>query len=110
MERGSVELPTEILQAVAWDAPHRRDGGHGHFRVEIGSALTFTVESDRSPGVQDRDRNPRDFFGSPLDMFDARRQAPLAACALSVRTVVEVCLDGWGHRHESVGMSPTGAP
>ncbi|APE26020.1 MULTISPECIES: hypothetical protein [Streptomyces] len=103
VERGSPELPTEVLRAVAWDALHRRDGRHGRISVEIGSGLSFTVESDQRPSADERG-----FFGSLLDMFDMQRWAPSAAAALSVRTVIEVWLDGCGYRQELVGMDPTG--
>ncbi|MFF9505086.1 hypothetical protein [Streptomyces sp. NPDC014656] len=109
VERGSPELPTEVLRAVAWDALHRRDGRHGQISVEIGSDLSFTVESDQRPSSDERERYLPEFFGSLLDMFDMERWAPSAAAALSVRTVIEVWLDGCGYRQELVGMDPTGS-
>ncbi|MFJ7586696.1 hypothetical protein ACIQZO_04705 [Streptomyces sp. NPDC097617] len=107
-EQGSPELPTEVLRAVARDALHRRDGRHGQIGVEIGSDLSFTVESDQHPSSDQRERILPRFFGSLLDMFDMRRWAPSAAAALSVRTVVEIWLDGHGYRQELVGTAPTG--
>lgn len=104
VDQGSPELPTEVLRAVAWDALHRRDGRHGQISVEIGSDLSFTVESDQRPGADERERLLSGFFGSLLDMFDMQRWAPSAAAALSVRTVIEVWLDGHGYRQELVGM------
>lgn len=109
VERGSPELPTEVLRAVTWDALHRRDGRHGQISVEIGSDLSFTVESDQRPSSDERERLLPEFFGSLLDMFDMERWAPSAAAALSVRTVIEVWLDGHGYRQELVGMDPTGS-
>ncbi|WP_405861332.1 hypothetical protein OG361_38885 [Streptomyces sp. NBC_00090] len=108
VDQGSPELPTGVLRAVAWDALHRRDGRHGQISVEIGSDLSFTVESDQRPSTDERERLLPGFFGSLLDMFDMRRWAPSAAAALSVRTVIEVWLDGHGYRQELVGMDPTG--
>lgn len=109
VEQGSPELPTEVLRAVAWDALHRRDGRHGQISVEIGSDLSFTVESDQRPSADERERHLPRFFGSLLDMFDLQRWAPSAAAALCVRTVMEVWLDGHGYSQELVGMDPTGA-
>ncbi|MEV6201526.1 hypothetical protein AB0M64_16355 [Streptomyces sp. NPDC051771] len=109
VERGSPELPTEVLRAVAWDGLHRRDGRHGQISVEIGSDLSFTVESDQRPSSDERERPLPEFFGSLLDMFDMEHWAPSAAAALSVRTVIEVWLDGHGYRQELVGMDPTGS-
>ncbi|MFF5715164.1 hypothetical protein [Streptomyces sp. NPDC012756] len=108
VEQDSPELPTEVLRAVAWDALHRRDGKHGQISVEIGSDLSFTVESDQRPSADERERHLPGFSGSLLDMFDTQRWAPSAAAALSVRTVIEVWLDGHGYRQELVGMDPTG--
>ncbi|UQW99278.1 hypothetical protein [Streptomyces sp. RerS4] len=108
VEQDSPELPTEVLRAVAWDALHRRDGRHGQMSVEIGSDLSFTVESDQCPSVDERGRLLPGFFGSLLDMFGVQRWAPSAAAALSVRTVIEVWLDAHGYRQELVGMDPTG--
>ncbi|KRC94102.1 hypothetical protein [Streptomyces sp. Root264] len=108
VEQGSPELPTEVLRAVVWDALHRRDGRHGQISVEIGSDLSFTVESDQRPSVDEQERLLPGFFGSLLDMFDMQRWAPSAAAALSVRTVIEVWRDGHGYRQELVGMDPTG--
>ncbi|ELP70159.1 hypothetical protein ACKI1I_20475 [Streptomyces turgidiscabies] len=109
VEQGSPELPTEVLRAVAWDALHRRDGRHGQISVEIGSDLGFTVESDQRPSSDERERLVPAFFGSLLDMFDMQRWAPSAAAALSVRTVIEVWLDGHGYRQELAGMDSTGS-
>ncbi|MFC9261314.1 hypothetical protein ACFT25_16035 [Streptomyces hydrogenans] len=108
VEQGSPELPTEVLRAVAWDALHCCDGRHGQVSVEIGSDLSFTVESDQRSSPDERERLLPEFFGSLLDMFDMRRWAPSAAAALSVRTVIEVWLDGRGYRQELAGMDPTG--
>ncbi|MFI2780272.1 hypothetical protein [Streptomyces sp. ALB3] len=108
VDQDSPELPTEVLRAVAWDALHRRDGRHGQISVEIGSDLSFTVESDQRPSADERERLLPELFGSLLDMFDVQRWAPSAAAALSVRTVIEVWLDGHGYRQELVGMDPTG--
>ncbi|MCT9011142.1 hypothetical protein [Streptomyces rhizosphaerihabitans] len=108
VDQGSPEFPTEVLRAVAWDALHRRNGRHGQISVEIGSDLSFTVESDQRPSADERERPLPGFFGSLLDMFDMQRWAPSAAAALSVRTVIEVWLDGHGYRQELVGMEPTG--
>ncbi|MFE1875654.1 hypothetical protein ACFW9N_33115 [Streptomyces sp. NPDC059496] len=108
VDQGSPELPTEVLRAVAWDALHRRDGRHGRISIEIGSDLSFTVESDQRPGADAQERLLPRFFGSLLDLFDMQRWAPSAAAALSVRTVIEVSLDGRGLRQELVGMAPTG--
>ncbi|MER5312986.1 hypothetical protein ABT034_35065 [Streptomyces sp. NPDC002773] len=107
-DQDSSELPTEVLRAVAWDALHRRDGRHGRISVEIGSDLSFTVESDQRPSADERERLLPEFFGSLLDMFDMQRWAPSAAAALSVRTVIEVWLDGHGYRQELAGMDLTG--
>ncbi|MEU7965413.1 hypothetical protein AB0D09_18310 [Streptomyces sp. NPDC049097] len=106
VEQGSPELPTEVLRAVAWDALHRRDGRHGQISVEIGSDLSFTVESDQRPSADERERLLPEFFGSLLDIFDMQRWAPSAAAALSARTVIEVWLDGRGYRQELAGMDP----
>ncbi|WP_121701578.1 hypothetical protein [Streptomyces sp. E5N298] len=108
VDQGSPELPTEVLRAVAWDALHRRDGRHGQISIEIGSDVSFTVESDQRPGVDERERLLPGFFGSLLDVFDMQRWAPSAAAALSVRTVIEVWLDGHGYRQALVGMDPNG--
>ncbi|MFE5589220.1 hypothetical protein [Streptomyces sp. NPDC056549] len=108
VDRDSAGLPIEVLQAVAWDALHRRDGTHGQISVEIESDLSFTVESDQRPSADEQEELLPRFFGSLLDMFDMRRWAPSAAAALSVRTVIEVWLDGHGYRQELVGMDPTG--
>ncbi|WP_432017724.1 hypothetical protein [Streptomyces hydrogenans] len=108
VDQDSPELPTEVLRAVAWDALHRRDGRHGQISVEIGSDLSFTVESDQRPSADERERLLPEFFGSLLDMFGMQRWAPSAAAALSVRTLIEVWLDGHGYRQELVGMDPTG--
>ncbi|MCX4804274.1 hypothetical protein OG594_21955 [Streptomyces sp. NBC_01214] len=108
VDQGSPELPTEVLRAVAWDALHRRDGRHGRISIEIGSDLSFTVESDQRPSADAQERRAPRFFGSLLDMFDRQRWAPSAAAALSVRTVIEVWRDGHGLRQELVGMAPTG--
>ncbi|MFJ6486430.1 MULTISPECIES: hypothetical protein [unclassified Streptomyces] len=108
VERGSPELPTEVVRAVAWDALHRRDGRHGQISVEIGSDLSFTVESDQRPGADATEMLLPGFFGSLLDTFDTQRWAPSAAAALSVRTVIEAWLGGHGHRQELVGMDPIG--
>ncbi|MFD9623978.1 hypothetical protein ACFWB2_43240 [Streptomyces virginiae] len=108
VDQGSPELPTEVLRAVAWDGLHRRDGRHGQISVEIGSDLSFTVESDQRPDADARERLLPGVFGSLLDMFDMQRWAPSAAAALSIRTVIEVWLDGHGYRQELLGMDPTG--
>ncbi|MFD9053482.1 hypothetical protein [Streptomyces zaomyceticus] len=110
VDQGSPELPTEVLRTVAWDALHCRGGRHGQMSVEIGSDLSFTVESDQCPSTDARERPLPGFFGSLLDMFDMQRWAPSAAAALSVCTVIEVWLDGRGYRQELVGMEPTGPP
>ncbi|MFD0076372.1 hypothetical protein ACFVIY_28445 [Streptomyces sp. NPDC127166] len=107
VEQGSPELPTEVLRAVAWDALHCRDGKHGQISVEIGSDLSFTVESDQRPSADERERLLPEFSGSLLDLFDMQRWAPSAAGALSVRTVIEVWLDGHGYRQQLAGMEPT---
>ncbi|MDT0455020.1 hypothetical protein RM550_04595 [Streptomyces sp. DSM 41527] len=103
--RDSPELPTEVLQTVAWDALHHDDGTHGRISVEIRSDLSFTVEDDR--------RHTADELGNPLpgffnSLFDKERWAPAAAAALSVRTIIEVWLDGRGFRQELAGSAPTG--
>ncbi|MFZ3467600.1 hypothetical protein ACODT3_39405 [Streptomyces sp. 4.24] len=56
VERDSPELPTEVLQRVVWDALHRRDGTHGQISVEITTDLSFTVEDDQLPSVDERQR------------------------------------------------------
>ncbi|MFC5901230.1 hypothetical protein [Streptomyces zhihengii] len=103
--RESPELPTEILQQVVWDALHHRDGTHGQVRVEIESDLVFSVEDDqRRPGDEQGKPLPG-FFGS---LLDEERWAPATAAALSVRTVVEVRLDGRGFRQELAGALSAG--
>ncbi|WP_432060030.1 hypothetical protein [Streptomyces sp. S1] len=108
--QGSPELPTEVLRTVVWDALHRPDGSHGRIGVEIESDLVFTVESDQHPNTAGKERDvPRpEFFGSLLDMVGTERRTPAAAAALSVRTVVEVWLDGVGYLQELAGTAPTG--
>ncbi|MFC8717832.1 hypothetical protein [Kitasatospora sp. NPDC057198] len=104
--RGSPGLLTEILQQAVWDALHHRDGTHGRIGVQIGSDPDFTVEDDRPRAVDGWGNPLPGFFGS---LLDRDRQVPAAAAALSVRTVVEVRLDGRGHRQELVGTTATGA-
>lgn len=106
VERDSPELPTEVLQQVVWDALHRHDGTHGQIGVEIASDLCFTVEDDRLHSADERRRPLHGFFES---LLDKDRWAPAAAAALSVRTVIEVWLDGRGYRQELAGAAPTGA-
>ncbi|MGF0174519.1 hypothetical protein ACQF36_29670 [Streptomyces sp. Marseille-Q5077] len=103
--RDSPELPTEVLQQVVWDALHHRDGAHGQIRVEIESDLTFTVEDDQRRTADERGRPLPGFFGS---LLDKERWAPAAAAVLSVRTVVEVRLDGRGFRQELIGTMAAG--
>jgi DNA gyrase/topoisomerase IV subunit B len=104
--RDSPELPTEILQQVVWDALHHRDGTHGQISVEIGSDLVFSVEDDQRRTADERGTPLPGFFGS---LLDKERWAPAAAAVLSVRTVVEVRLDGRGFRQELAGAVATGA-
>ncbi|MFB6508014.1 hypothetical protein ACFYXP_29645 [Streptomyces sp. NPDC002466] len=106
VERDSPELPTEVLQRVVWDALHRRDGTHGQISVEITSDLSFTVEDDQLHGADERRRPLPGFYES---LLDKDRWAPAAAAALSVRTIVEVWLDGHGYRQELHGVAPAGA-
>ncbi|MGW1818656.1 hypothetical protein ACWCQM_34480 [Streptomyces sp. NPDC002125] len=105
VDKGSPELPTEVLQQVVWDALHHSDGTHGQISVEIGSDLSFVVEDDRRHAADEQGRPLPGFFDSLLDQ---RRWAPAAAAALSVRTVVEVWLDGRGYRQELAQATPIG--
>ncbi|WP_063785380.1 hypothetical protein [Streptomyces resistomycificus] len=105
VERNSPELPTEVLQRGVWDALHRRDGTHGQISVEITSDLSFTVEDDQPHSVDERRRPLPGFCAS---LLDKDRWAPAAAAALSVRTVVEVWLDGHGYCQELAGVAPVG--
>jgi DNA gyrase/topoisomerase IV subunit B len=105
VDRDSAALPTEVLQRVAWDAMHRRDGTRGQISVTITSDLGFTVEDERPHSADERGRPLPGFFGS---LLDEDRWAPAAAAALSVRTVIEVWLDGLGYRQELAGAVPTG--
>ncbi|AWZ08236.1 MULTISPECIES: hypothetical protein [unclassified Streptomyces] len=105
VERDSPELPTEVLQRVVWDALHRRDGMHGQISVEITSDLSFTVEDDQLRSVDEEQRLLPGFCES---LLDKDRWAPAAAAALSVRTVIEVWLDGRGHHQELAGVAPVG--
>ncbi|MFC6599848.1 hypothetical protein [Kitasatospora paranensis] len=104
--KDSPELPTEVLQQVVWDALHHGAGVHGRISVEIGSDLSFTVEDARHRSAVEQGRPVPGFFGS---LLDKGRWAPAAAAALSVRTVVEVWLDGRGFRQELAGATPVGA-
>ncbi|MFC9244918.1 hypothetical protein ACFT7S_13040 [Streptomyces sp. NPDC057136] len=104
--RHSPELPTEVLQRVVWDALHHGDGTHGRISVEITADLGFTVEDNRRHSVDEQGRPLPGFFDS---LLDKERRVPAAAAALSVRTVVEVWLDGRGYRQELAGTTPTGA-
>ncbi|MFF5960856.1 ATP-binding protein [Streptomyces luteogriseus] len=106
VERGSPELPTEVLQRVVWDALHRRDGTHGQISVEITADLSFTVEDDQ---IHSADRRRRPLPGFYESLLDKDRWAPAAAAALSVRTVIEVWLNSHGYRQELAGAAPTGA-
>ncbi|MFE5923625.1 hypothetical protein [Streptomyces sp. NPDC056468] len=106
VERDSPELPTEVLQGVVWDALHRRDGTHGQISVEITSDLSFTVEDDQLHSADERRRPLPGFYQS---LLDKDRWAPAAAAALSVRTGIEVWLDGHGYRQELAGAAPTSA-
>ncbi|MFJ4467467.1 hypothetical protein ACIP2X_08215 [Streptomyces sp. NPDC089424] len=103
--RESPELPTEILQQVVWDALHHRDGTHGQISVEIESDLAFSVEDDQRRTGDERGRPVPGFFGS---LVDKERWAPAAAAVLSVRTVVEVRLNGRGFRQELAGAVSAG--
>ncbi|MEU4469391.1 hypothetical protein AB0G20_37830 [Streptomyces sp. NPDC024017] len=103
VERDSAELPTEVLQRVVWDAMHHRDGTHGQVSVEITSDLSFTVEDERTHSADEWGRPLPGFYGS---LLDKDRWAPAAAAALSVRTVIEVWLDGQGYRQELAGAVP----
>ncbi|MFF8785217.1 hypothetical protein [Streptomyces sp. NPDC015125] len=103
--RDSPELPTEVLQTVVWDALHRGDGTHGRIRVEVVSDLSFTVVDDRRPTIDELGNPLPGFFNS---LLDKERWAPAAAAALSVRTVIEVWLEGRGFRQELAGSVPTG--
>nr|WSX75783.1 hypothetical protein OH826_19180 [Streptomyces sp. NBC_00899] len=103
--RESPELPTEILQQVVRDALHHRDGTHGQISVEIETDLVFSVEDDQRRTSDERGRPVPGFFGS---LLDKERWAPAAAAVLSVRTVVEVRLDGRGFRQALAGAVPTG--
>ncbi|MEV0528591.1 hypothetical protein AB0I66_34740 [Streptomyces sp. NPDC050439] len=103
--RDSPELPTEVLQQVIWDALHHRDGTHGQISVEIGSDLSFTVEDDQHRIADEHGRPVPGFLDSPIDK---ERWVPAAAAALSVRTVVEVRLDGRGYRQELTGTAAIG--
>ncbi|QNS08388.1 ATP-binding protein [Streptomyces xanthii] len=100
VERDSAELPTEVLQRVVWDAMHHRDGTQGQISVEITSDLSFTVEDERSHSADERGKPLPGFYGS---LLDKDRWAPAAAAALSVRTVIEVWLDGQKYRQELAG-------
>lgn len=104
--KDSPELPTEVLQKVVWDALHHGDGAHGQISVEIGSDLSFTVEDDQRRTVDEQGRPLPGFFES---LLDKGRWEPAAAAALSVRTVVEVWLDGRGYCQELAGATPVGA-
>ncbi|WP_406099699.1 hypothetical protein [Streptomyces sp. NBC_01013] len=106
VSRGSPELPTEVLQQAVWDALHHRDGTHGRISVEIESDLNFTVEDDQRRAADEQGRPLPGFFGS---LLGKERWAPAAAAVLSVRTVVEVWLDGRGYRQELAGATPTGS-
>ncbi|MER5935317.1 hypothetical protein [Streptomyces sp. NPDC002054] len=90
---------------MVWDALHRRDGTHGQISVEITSDLSFTVEDDQLHSVDERQRLLPGFYES---LLDKDRWAPAAAAALSVRTFIEVWLDGHGHRQELAGVAPVG--
>ncbi|MFG2593646.1 hypothetical protein [Streptomyces sp. NPDC048438] len=103
--RDSPELPTEILQQVVWDALHHRNCTHGQISVEIGSDLVFNVEDDQRRTADERGTPLPGFFGS---LLDKERWAPAAAAVLSVRTVVEVRLDGRGFRQELAGAVTAG--
>jgi DNA gyrase/topoisomerase IV subunit B len=106
VDRGSPELPTEVLQRVVWDALHHSDGTHGQIIVETGSDLGFTVEDDQRPAADEQGRPLPGLCGS---LLGKERWAPAAAAALSVRAVVEVRLDGRGYRQELVGTKGMGA-
>ncbi|MFB8118201.1 hypothetical protein ACFC51_20200 [Streptomyces sp. NPDC055962] len=106
VERDSPELPTEVLQRVAWDALHRRDGTHGQISVEITSDLSFVVEDDQLHSADERQSPLPGFYAS---LLDKDRWAPAAAAALSVRTIIEVWLDGRGYSQELDRVAPTGA-
>nr|WP_157554281.1 hypothetical protein [Herbidospora sakaeratensis] len=101
----SPDLPTEVLRAVVMDALH--NGEPWNVSVEIAGDLRFTVVDDQ-PHVTDEHGVPLlGFFDS---LLDRERWAPAAAAALSLRTMVEVWMDGRGFRQRLIATQPVDAP
>ncbi|WP_431915834.1 hypothetical protein [Nonomuraea jabiensis] len=107
VDRQHPDLPTRILTAVLIDALHLRHGEHRKASAEIIADLCFTVVDDQTRETDERGDPKVDHLGS---LLDRQRWMQAAATALSVRTVIEVWVEGHGLRQELAGTQPLAPP